>query len=119
METRDYLIILYDYYGELLKEDSFKETFCNSYHFKAKEVKDVFKDKSDYNKIKKPDNFNDIVNYSLKLSKDFDFVRVDFYHSNNRIYLSELTFSPSFGSLPFKTYEKDLQYGNYLDLKYE
>ena len=31
METRDYLIILYDYYGELLKEDS--KSYFEDYYF--------------------------------------------------------------------------------------
>ena len=46
-------------------------------------------------KIEKPKNLNLMIDYSIKLAKDFIFVRVDFYELNNTVYLSEITFSPS------------------------
>ena len=43
----------------------------------------------------KPKNFDLMLNYSKKLSEEFVFVRVDFYNIDGKIYLGELTFTPS------------------------
>lgn len=47
----------------------------------------------------KPSCFDDMVRYAKILSKDFDFVRVDFYEYEGKVFFSELTFSPWGGYL--------------------
>ena len=42
----------------------------------------------------KPNKLAEMVKYALILSADFDFVRVDFYEFENKVYFGELTFSP-------------------------
>lgn len=42
----------------------------------------------------KPAHLQEMAEYARILSKDFDFVRVDFYEYEDRVYFSELTFSP-------------------------
>ena len=42
----------------------------------------------------KPKCLEEMVKYAKILSEDFDFVRVDFYEYEGRVYFSELTFSP-------------------------
>lgn len=50
------------------------------------------------------------------LSKDFQFVRVDFFVTNNKYYFSELTFTPAggFNNIPL---EYDFLWGNYLSIE--
>ena len=55
--------------------------------------------------------------YAEKLSKDFKFVRVDFYNVNKKIYLGEMTFSPRAGVRFYEVDSKELYIGNFLDLK--
>lgn len=55
-------------------------------------------------KIKKPRNFNKMVELAEKLSKDMPFLRVDFYEVNKKIYFGELTFYPASG---FSNFEPD------------
>lgn len=52
--------------------------------------------------IEKPKNLNLMIDYSKKLSAKFIFVRIDFYEINNKLYLSEMTFTPSGGLMKFK-----------------
>ncbi len=66
--------------------------------------------------IEKPKNLNLMVDYSTKLSKDFAFVRVDFYEINNVVFLSELTFTPSNALMTFKNREQSLYLGSLIDL---
>lgn len=42
----------------------------------------------------KPSCLKEMVEYAKILSADFDFVRVDFYEYEDKVYFSELTFSP-------------------------
>ena len=45
----------------------------------------------------KPTNFQLMLEYAEILAEDFEFVRVDLYDVNDRIYFGELTFSPNGG----------------------
>ncbi len=49
-------------------------------------------------KIPKPDNLEQLVYCARELSKPFEFVRMDFYLSSDKIYLSEYTFTPAGGN---------------------
>ena len=67
-------------------------------------------------KIKKPELFDEMLKISRKLSKQFPFVRVDFYNADNKIYIGELTFYPGGGVEPFTSKEWDAQLGKLLKL---
>ena len=63
------------------------------------------------------DDYKTMVNYTEKLAADFKFVRVDFYRSNkDKIYLSEMTFTPSNGFTHFKRISTDYEFGQLLTL---
>lgn len=49
----------------------------------------------------KSDTFEKMKPYVIELAKDFDFVRIDLYRFNNKIYFSELTFSPCSGKIEY------------------
>lgn len=55
--------------------------------------------------ICRPNNLNQMVEISEKLSKDFDFVRVDLYDTGDKVYFGELTFTPQGGLLRYYTIE--------------
>lgn len=48
-------------------------------------------------KLRKPAKIDAMFEYARILSKDFKFVRVDFYSIEDRVYFGELTFTPSAG----------------------
>ena len=54
--------------------------------------------------------------YAKKLSKEFLFVRVDFYNINGKIYLGEMTFSPSNIRFLMKNYDQSVSIGKLIDL---
>jgi hypothetical protein len=66
--------------------------------------------------IKKPERLEEMNELSRKLSKDFPFVRVDFYNINGRIYFCELTFTSGngMGNITPKEYAYTL--GDYIDI---
>ena len=67
--------------------------------------------------FEKPKNLDLMLKYSKKLSEDFAFVRVDFYNINGKIYLGEMTFSPSGNGFPLKNIKQSLELGKLIDLK--
>ncbi|MFD1613947.1 ATP-grasp fold amidoligase family protein [Gelatiniphilus marinus] len=71
----------------------------------------IFKEVDDPREVKKPENFDEMITVVSKLSQPFDYVRLDLYSVNNRIYFGEFTFTPGGGIDKFKTYEKDLEWG--------
>lgn len=66
--------------------------------------------------IEKPKNFDKMLEYSKVLSKDFPFVRVDFYEANGKLFLGELTFFPGGGFEKFQPEEYDYSFGEKLNL---
>lgn len=58
--------------------------------------------------LPQPDNFGELVDVVKKLAEPFQFVRVDFYIVNHRLYFGELTFTDGAGSDPFHPLSYDL-----------
>lgn len=58
-----------------------------------------------------------MIKLSSILSKDFPFVRVDFYLVNNKIYFEELNFTPGSGFEQFQPYEDDLEIASLINLE--
>ena len=66
--------------------------------------------------LKKPDQFDEMVKFAEKIASPFPFVRVDLYLINNKIYFSEMTFTPAKGTLIFADDKADFEIGNWLDI---
>lgn len=67
-------------------------------------------------KIKKPNNFDKMIELARKLSRDIPFVRVDFYEVEGKVYFGELTFYPGSGLEEFTPHKYDEILGNWLQL---
>jgi hypothetical protein len=61
--------------------------------------------------VSKPENLNAMLEIAAKLAEPFDFVRVDLFNINGRVYFGEMTFSPTAGSNKFDPPEWDLRFG--------
>lgn len=68
-------------------------------------------------KIELPNFYNEMLEMASKLCKDFPFVRVDFFVTDNKYYFAELTFTPSACMMPFNPKEIDLEWGDMLNIK--
>jgi hypothetical protein len=69
-------------------------------------------------KIDKPVCFDEMVWVSGILSKDFDFVRVDLYELDGKIYFGELTFTPHGGYYSFNPPQWNKIFGDCLQLSF-
>ena len=66
--------------------------------------------------VKKPEKLDEMISVARILSKDFPFVRIDFYQAEDKIYVGEMTFSPGL-FLSINPPEWDMKLGNLLDLR--
>lgn len=64
----------------------------------------------------KPDTLEEMNEYARKLSKDFPFVRVDFYTINGKVYVGEMTFSPLGCAIDYIIDEGLQTMGDWLDI---
>ena len=77
---------------------------------KGKEKKVISQD------LMRPSNLLEILEVSQKLSALFQYVRVDLYNVNNKIYFGELTFHPGSGFDVFIPSNFDIVFGDKLDI---
>jgi len=70
-------------------------------------------------KIKKPKNYEIMLEIAEKLSKPFDHIRVDFYNINGKIYFGELTHYAVSGRLKFEPQSFDFKLGKYWKIEHE
>lgn len=73
-------------------------------------------DYTDIESVDFPPYFEEMKNIATDLSKEFPFVRVDFFIANDRYYFAELTFTPGACMMPFNPEKFDLEWGNMLDI---
>lgn len=64
--------------------------------------------------LERPARLGQMVELARKLAEGFPFVRVDFMDTRDRLYLSEMTFFPSGGLIPFHPIEADEMLGSWL-----
>jgi hypothetical protein len=69
--------------------------------------------------IKKPLMFDKAKEIAKKLSEDFDFIRVDLYITDEKVYFGELTNTPGNGFEKFTPLEFDLQLGKKIKFEKE
>ena len=69
------------------------------------------------NRFKKPKGLFKMIKYAKLLSSQFCFCRVDFYEVNDKIYLSEITFTPFNSYVRYKKKETEIYLGNLINIK--
>lgn len=93
-----------------------KKTRKNYYDLNFKKLNFLKNDNDELVGISKPENFSEMLNYAKELSKDFPFVRVDFFNIDGKIYFGEMTFTPSSGFTSYYNDETLNDLGNMIKL---
>lgn len=64
--------------------------------------------------VSNPIFLNRMIDISIKINQNigFDYLRIDFYETNEKLYLGEVTFHPGGGVEPFDSYKSDLYLGS-------
>ncbi len=67
-------------------------------------------------KVARPKCLEEMIEVVRKMSRPFDFVRVDLYDICGKVYAGEMTFYPHGGSGPFSPPQYEIEYGDKLHL---
>ncbi|KHA59179.1 hypothetical protein NL53_17715 [Vibrio variabilis] len=70
-------------------------------------------DKGSY--LAKPNNLEQLIELSVILSQGFDYVRVDLYIDNSKIYFGEMTFTPGSGYSVIIPHQKNIELGKLIN----
>ncbi len=73
-------------------------------------------DYPEFTDAKLPKQYEEMLRVSQRFANDFPFVRVDLFENNNKIYFSELTFTPCGGMMKISPKEYDKIIGDNLDI---
>ncbi|WP_217896386.1 ATP-grasp fold amidoligase family protein [Oceanobacillus rekensis] len=73
----------------------------------------------DGNLVRKPQNFETMVEYAEILSKPFPHCRVDLYNIEGQIYFGEITFYPGGSTQKITPKEWDIRLGSWIDINSE
>lgn len=67
--------------------------------------------------VERPENLDEMISLAAQLSKNFDFVRVDLYSINGKVYVGEMTHYPGSGLEVFTPQSFDFELGAAWDIK--
>lgn len=67
-----------------------------------------------YAHANKPKNYDQMLRISSKISQQFEYVRIDFYEVDYKLFIGELTFTPAACMLTYLTREAELTLGKLL-----
>lgn len=112
--NRDYRFACFN--GKPIYIEYFKDGTCSIYdiNWQIQDFTHSFETRGDL--IPKPKFFDKMIEMAEVLSKDFDFVRIDFLETDTNVYVLEMTFSPCSGYMQFYPDEYDYKWGNLLKL---
>ena len=96
------------------REESLK---LNLYDLEWKPIEGLRGSMKNEREIPKPSGFDTMLEIAKSLSADFDFVRVDLYEAEGKVYFGELTFSPAGGVLPYFTDDFIFRWGEVLHVR--
>ena len=98
-------------------EANYYDTNWNLQSFKERKVGGIYENY--HGKFEIPKNADKMLAIAKKLCQDFQFVRVDLYNVDGKIYFGELTFTPASGRNPFAPLEQDLKIAKKIKAGYE
>lgn len=89
---------------------NFYDLDWNRCPFYRKDHKELFTEQA------KPENFDEMLEITKKLCKEFIFVRVDLFSVGGKLYFGELTLTPGGGLAPFAPLEYERNIGKWIEL---
>ena len=66
--------------------------------------------------LKKPENYETMIDYARKLAAPFPHCRIDFYNIDGKIYFGEITFFHCSGYTVIEPHEEDLKVGSWIPM---
>ncbi|EQA3190781.1 ATP-grasp fold amidoligase family protein, partial [Campylobacter coli] len=110
-DLKDYRFHVFCHKTKFIQVANSSHTCNNLYYPNWKVFPIVYLNKRDPREIEKPDKLKKMLKLATLLSTDFDYIRVDMYYIDTKIYIGELTFTPNCGKAKIEPSEWDLKLG--------
>lgn len=107
------------YISERNMQENKYRVACYDSNWKKLDISFTSKGEKIEKDIKVPLNFSKMVEVAKKLSEDYDYVRVDLYNVDGKIYFGELTHTPGNGFLNFESIALDKKIGDMWEIQVE
>ncbi|WP_311750773.1 ATP-grasp fold amidoligase family protein [Proteus columbae] len=99
------------HYAEIDLSDTKGNEYINVYDTNWQLQPITLEDPNTPELVEKPIQFENMLQLATKMANDFNYCRVDFLMSENRLIFSEMTFTPNAGRIPIKPKEWDYKLG--------
>lgn len=118
-ELRDYKFFCFN--GEpkamfIASDRSIDETKFDYFDLEFKHLDLIQHYPNSSEQLKKPQNFEKMIELSQILSKGLKHARIDFYEVDGKLFFGEITFFHFSGFMPFKPEKWDIKFGEWLNL---
>ncbi len=119
-ELRDYKFFCFDGVAKAMfiatERGSSGETKFDFYDMDFKHLDIINGHPNSSKELRKPENFQKMIDMAESVSKDIPQVRVDFYEVDGLVYFGELTFAHWGGLVPFQPETWDEKFGSWISL---
>lgn len=117
-ELRDYKIFCFGGKSKFIQLDNGRDSNHTQdfYNLEWNKLNLEFASKNSEIISKKPRKLKEMLDVAERLSKEFEFVRVDLYYVDDNIYFGELTFTPTDGMVQFKPINEDFNIASMINL---
>ncbi len=113
---RDYKIFCFNGAAQFIQVDEDRYSDHHQAYYSTDWKKEEFSTGCKTCDVERPDNLDEMLKIAEDLSEEFNFVRVDLYNCNGKIYFGELTFFDGSGFYSFDPDEYDYKFGEMLKL---
>lgn len=113
---RDYKIFCFNGVPQFIQTDEDRYSDHHQAYYSTDWKKEEFGTGCKTCDVERPDNLDEMLKIAEDLSQEFNFVRVDLYNCNEKIYFGELTFFGGSGFYSFEPDEYDYKFGEMLKL---
>ncbi|ECK7649529.1 sugar transferase, partial [Campylobacter coli] len=110
-DLKDYRFHVFNHKTQFIQVANSAHTCNNLYYPDWKIFPIMYLNKRDSKEIQKPYKLKKMLKLASLLSIDFDYIRVDMYLVDSKIYIGELTFTPNCGKAKIEPAEWDLKLG--------
>lgn len=114
---RDYKIFCFNGVPRFIQVDEDRYSDHHRAYYSTDWKKEKFNVRYKTCDVNRPEKLDEMLKIAEDLSADFEFVRVDLYNCNGKIYFGELTFFHESGFFSFEPDEYDYIIGEMLNLK--
>ena len=115
----DYIFYCFDGEVQLIQTGSRSHTIHSFFTKKWEKLNITYRERYEAPSFPRPTRLEQMIEVAEELSKGIDFVRVDLYHTTERVLVGEMTLTPCAGKIQFNPSEWNMRLGKLWNYGYQ